>query len=59
MPDMSITAEGIGKLLVGLNPHMAAEPNKIKTIVLQTLYKNSAHPAAYFPVKRYPARRCL
>ena len=39
MSDMSITAEVIGKLLVGLSPHMAAGPDKIKAIVLQTLHK--------------------
>ena len=39
MPDLSIAAEGIDKLLVGLNPHMAAGPGKFKPIVLQTLHK--------------------
>ena len=39
MPDISITAEGIDKLLVGLNPHKAAGPDKFKPIVLQTLHK--------------------
>ena len=42
MPDISIAAEGIGKLLVGLNPHKAAGPDKFKPIVLQTLHKELA-----------------
>ena len=42
IPDISITAEGIDKLLVGLNPHKAAGPDKFKPIVLQTLYKELA-----------------
>ena len=43
MPDISITAEGIDKLLVGLNrglnPHKAAGPDKFKPIVLQAFHK--------------------
>ena len=42
MPDLSIAAEGIDKLLVGLNPHKAAGPDKFKPIVLQTLHKELA-----------------
>ena len=42
MPDISIAAEGINKLLVGLNPHKAAGPDKFKPIVLQTLHKELA-----------------
>ena len=42
MPDISIAAEGIDKLLVGLNPHKAAGPDKFKTIVLQTLHNELA-----------------
>ena len=42
MPDKSIAAEGIDKLLVGLNPHKAAGPDKFKPIVLQTLHKELA-----------------
>ena len=42
MPDISIAAEGIDKLLVGLNPHKAAGPNKFKPIVLQPLHKELA-----------------
>ena len=42
MPDISIAAEGIDKLLVGLNPHKAAGPYKFKPIVLQTLHKELA-----------------
>ena len=42
MPDISITAEGIDRLLVGLNPHKDAGPDKFKPIVLQTLHKESA-----------------
>ena len=42
MPDISISAEGIGTLLVGLNPHKAAGPDKFKPIVLQTLHKELA-----------------
>ena len=42
MPDISIAAEGIDKLLVGLNPHKAAGPDKFKPIVLQTLNKELA-----------------
>ena len=38
MPDISISAEGIDKLLKGLNPHKAAGPDKLKPIVLQTLH---------------------
>ena len=39
MPDISIAAEGIDKLFVGLKPHKAAGPDKFKPIVLQTLHK--------------------
>ena len=39
MPDISIAAEGIDKLLKGLSPHKAAGPDKFKPIVLQTLQK--------------------
>ena len=42
MPDISITAEGNDKLLVGLNTHKAAGPDKYKPIVLQTLHKELA-----------------
>ena len=42
MPDISITAECSDKLLVGLNPHKAAGPDKFKPIVLQTLHKELA-----------------
>ena len=42
MPDISITAEGIDRLLVGLNPYKAAGPDKFKPIVLQTLHKELA-----------------
>ena len=42
MPDLSIAAEGIDKLLVGLNPHKAAVPQKFKPIFLQTLHKELA-----------------
>ena len=42
MPDISIAAEGIDKLLVGLNQHKAAGPDKFKPIVLQTLHKELA-----------------
>ena len=42
MPDISIAAEGIDKLLVCLNPHKAAGPDKFKPIVLQTLHKELA-----------------
>ena len=42
MPDISIAAEGIDKLLKGLSPHKAAGPEKIKPIVLQTLHKELA-----------------
>ena len=42
MPDSSIAAEGIDKLLVGLNPHKVAVPHKFKPIVLQTLHKELA-----------------
>ena len=37
MPDISISAAGIDKLLLGLNPHKAAGPDKSKPIILQTL----------------------
>ena len=39
MPDISISAEGIDKLLQGLNPHKAAGPDKLKPIILQTLHE--------------------
>ena len=42
MPDISIVSEGIDKLLVGLNPHKAAGPDKFKSIDLQTLHKELA-----------------
>ena len=42
MPDISIAAEGIDKLLIGLNPHKAAGPDIFKPIVLQTLQKELA-----------------
>ena len=42
MPDISIAAEGIDTLLVGLNPHKAAGPDKFKPIVLQTLHNELA-----------------
>ena len=42
MPDIIIVAEGIDKLLVGLNPHKAAGTDKFKPIVLQTLHKELA-----------------
>ena len=42
MPDISIAAEGIDKLLKGLSPHKATIPDKFKPIVLQTLHKELA-----------------
>ena len=42
MSDISITAEGIDKLLVGLNPHKAVGPDRFKPIVIQTLHKELA-----------------
>ena len=42
MPDISISAGDIDKLLVCLNPHKAAGPEKFKPIVLQTLHKELA-----------------
>ena len=42
MPDISISAGGIDKLLVCLNSHKAAGPDKFKPIVLQTLHKGLA-----------------
>ena len=42
MPDISITAEGIDKLFVCLNPHKAAGPDKFKPVVLQILHKDLA-----------------
>ena len=42
MPDISIAAEGIDKLLKGLSPYKAAGPDKFKIIVLQTLHKELA-----------------
>ena len=40
MPDISIAAKGIDKLIEGLNPHKAAGPDKFKPIVLQIYIKN-------------------
>ena len=34
MPDISIPAEGTDKLLLGFNPHRAADPDKLKPIIL-------------------------
>ena len=51
MPDISIAAEGIDKLLVGLNPHKAAGPDKFKPIVLQTLH-NELAPILQFIFQR-------
>ena len=51
MPDISIAAEGIDKLLVGLNPHKTAGPDKFKPIVLQTLHKELA-PILYLIFQR-------
>ena len=42
MPDISISAKGIDKLLKGLSPYKAAEPDKFKIIVLQTLHEELA-----------------
>ena len=42
MPDISIAAEGIDKLLKGLSPQKAAGPDKFKPIVLQTSHKELA-----------------
>ena len=42
MPDISIAAEGIDKLLVGVNPYKAEGPDKFKPIVPQTLHKELA-----------------
>ena len=42
MPDISIAAQGIDKLLKGLSPHKAAVPDKFKPVVLQTLHKELA-----------------
>ena len=42
MHDISITAEGIDKLLKSLSPHKAAGPDKFKPIALQTLHKELA-----------------
>ena len=39
MPDISISAEGIVKLLLGLNPHKAAGPDKLKPIILHTVHE--------------------
>ena len=39
MPDISISAEGTDKLLIGLNPHKAVGPDKLQPNVLQTLYE--------------------
>ena len=42
MPNIQVSAQGIEKLLKGLNPHKAAGPDKLKPIVLQTLHKELA-----------------
>ena len=42
MPDISIAAEVIDKLLKGLSIHKAAGPDKFKPIALQTLHKELA-----------------
>ncbi|MEW8548673.1 MAG: reverse transcriptase family protein, partial [Candidatus Thiodiazotropha sp.] len=42
MPTITISTQGIEKLLKGLNPHKAAGPDKLKPIVLQTLHKELA-----------------
>ena len=39
MPDISISAEGTDTLLLSLNPHKAAGPDKLKPIILQTLHE--------------------
>ena len=39
MLDISISPEGIYKLLLGLNPHKAAGSDKLKPIILQTLHE--------------------
>ena len=41
-PDISITAESVYNLSVGLNPQMAAGPNELKPIILQTSHKELA-----------------
>ena len=42
MPDISISAGGIDKLLVCLHQHKSAGPDKFNPIVLQTLHKKLA-----------------
>ena len=37
---MSIAAEGIDKLLVGLNPHKAAGPDKFKPLSYKLYIRN-------------------
>jgi hypothetical protein len=37
MPDITITSEGIAKLLLNLNPNKAAGPDEIKPRVLKEL----------------------
>ena len=37
MPDITITCEGIAKLLLNLNPNKAADPDEIKPRVLKEL----------------------
>jgi hypothetical protein len=37
MPDITITCEGIAKLLLSLNPNKAAGPDEIKPRVLKEL----------------------
>ena len=39
MPDISISAEGTDKLLLGLNKHKAVGQDKLKPIILQTLHE--------------------
>ena len=52
MPNISIAAEGIDKLLVGLTPHKASGPDKFKPIVLQTLHKELAPILQLFFLQR-------
>ena len=52
MPDIRIAAEGIDKLLVGLNPNKAAGPDKFNPIVLQTLH-NELAPILQLIFQRY------
>ena len=42
MPNIQFPAQGVEKVLKGLNPHKAAGPDKLKPIVLQTLHKELA-----------------